>query len=117
MSHVTQTITLTSDHHYGRRLPPQALGHALTAIPTVVRQSISMVFRGQSAAKGKRPRWLKAASEAWLVGVDGGEESVLTFEVPTLGEAAPELFRQGEFPWSNRPDPNDTGFDLLGDVL
>ena len=26
MSRINQTITLTSDHHYGRRLPPQALG-------------------------------------------------------------------------------------------
>lgn len=47
MSHVTQTITLTSDQHFGRRLPPQALGHALTAIPTLVRQSVSMAFRGR----------------------------------------------------------------------
>jgi len=44
-------------------------------------------------------------------------KSILTFEAPTLGEAAPELFRQTEFPWTNRPNPEDTGFDLLGDVL
>ena len=116
MSRVTQTITLASDHHYGRRLPPQALGHALTAIPTVVRQSISMSFRGRSSVRGPRPRWLKAAADIRFVDHLGDDESVLVFEVPTLGEAAADLYQQQEF-WSTRPDPGDTGLDLFGDVL
>ena len=116
MSHITQTITLTSDQHFGRRLPPQALGHALTAIPTVVRQSISMAFRGRSSVRGPRPRWLKAASDLRFLDHEGDDESILIFEVPTLGEAAADLYQQQEF-WSTRPDPSVTGFDLLGDVL
>jgi hypothetical protein len=117
LSNVTQRIVLSGAKHYGERLPPQAVGQTLVAIPNLVRQSVDMVFRGQSIATGKRPGWLTAASDLWLVGVSGGEESVLTFEAPTLGDAAPELFRQGEFPWTSRPNPDDTGFDLLGDVL
>jgi hypothetical protein len=117
MSYVTQKIVLSSMSHYGDRLPPQAVGQTLVAMPNLVRQSVDMVFRGQSTAKGKRPSWLTAASDVALISVSGGEVSVLTFEAPTLGDAAPELFRQGEFPWTDRPDPNDTGFDLLGDVL
>ncbi len=117
MSYVTQKVFLSSMNDYGDRLPPEAVGQTLVAIPNLVRESIDMVFRGQSTAKGKRPGWLTAASDVALVSVSGGEESVLTFEAPTLGDAAPELFRQGEFPWTNRPDPGDTGFDLLGDVL
>lgn len=116
MSHVTQTITLTSDHHYGRRLPPQALGPALTAIPTVVRQSISMAFRGRSRVRGPRPRWLKAASDIRFIDHLGDDASVLVFEAPTLGEAAEELYQQGEF-WSSRPDPGLTGLDLFGNVI
>jgi hypothetical protein len=54
MNRVTQTITLTGDEHYGRRLPPHALGQALTAIPTVACQSIAMVFRGRSGVRGPR---------------------------------------------------------------
>jgi hypothetical protein len=46
----------------------------------------------------------------------GRDESVLVFEAPTLGEAAPELYEPQES-WPTRPDPDDTGFDLLGDVL
>jgi hypothetical protein len=117
MSYVAQKVFLSSMNRYGDRLPSQAVGQTLVAIPNLVRQSIDMVFRGQSTAKGKRPSWLMAASDVALLNVSGGEESVLMFEAPTLGDAAPELFCQGEFPWTNRPDPNDTGFDLLGDVL
>jgi hypothetical protein len=117
MSHLTQTITLTSDHHYGRRLPPQALGHALTAIPALVRQSISMAFRGRSSVRGARPRWLAAAADMRFVDHQGEDASVLYFEVPKLGDAAPDLYAQQEFFWSTRPSPEDTGFDLLGDVL
>ena len=117
VSYVTQKVFLSSINPYGDRLPPEAVGQTLVAIPNLVRESIDMVFRGQSLAKGKRPGWLTAASDVALISLSGGEESVLTFEAPALGEAAPELFRQGEFPWTTRPNPSDTGFDLLGDVL
>ena len=116
MGHVTRTITLTSDHHYGRRLPPQALGHALTVIPAVVRQSVSMAFRGRSRVRGPRPRWLKAAADLRFIDHQGDDASVLYFEAPTLGEAAAELYQQQEF-WSTRPDPSLTGLDLFGEVV
>ncbi|MGO9471611.1 MAG: hypothetical protein ACLQIB_07265 [Isosphaeraceae bacterium] len=116
MSNVTQTITLMGPHHYGRRLPPQAVGHALTAIPVVVRQSVSMAFRGRSSVVGPRPRWLKAAADIRFVGHDGDDASVLYFEAPTLGQAAKELYQQQEF-WSTRPEPSLTGLDLFGDVV
>ena len=116
MNYVTQTITLTSDQHYGRRLPPQALGPALNAIPTIVRQSIAMAFRARSIVRGPRPHWLKAASDLRFLDHQGDDETVLVFEAPTLGEAAAELYQQQEF-WSTRPDPGRTGLDLLGDVL
>ena len=49
MNHVIQQIVLTSPHSYGRQLPPQAIGQTLVAIPALIRQSIDMAFRGQSA--------------------------------------------------------------------
>jgi hypothetical protein len=116
MSHVTHTITLTSDQHYGRRLPPQAVGHVLTLIPAVVRQSVSMAFRGRSSVAGPRPRWLKAAADLRFVDLEGDDASILHFEAPTLGEAAAEFYEQREF-WSSRPDANLTGLDLFGDVV
>lgn len=35
---------------------------------------------------------------------------------PRFGEAAGELYKQPEF-WPTKPSPDDTGFDLLADVL
>jgi hypothetical protein len=117
MSSVTQTITLTSGQHYGRRLPSEAIGNALRAIPEAVERSISMAFRGRSSLRGSRPRWLQAAADIRFIDHLGDDASTLVFEVPRLGEAAPEIYREQECFWSSHPDPDDTGFDLLGDVL
>ena len=116
MSHATQTITMTSDRHYGRRVPPDALGPTLTAIPTIVRQSISMAFLGRSSVRGPRPHWLQSASDIRFVGHGGDDDTTLFFEAPTLGEAAAELYQQQEF-WPTRPAPSLTGLDLFGDVV
>ena len=117
MRHTTQTITLTSDQHYGRRLPSEALGNALKAIPEAVERSISMAFRGRSSVRGSRPEWLLAAADIRFIDHLGDDASTLVFEVPRLGDAASQLYRQPEFFWSSHPGPDDTGFDLLGDVL
>ena len=50
-----------------------------------------------------------------LIDVVGGEETVLSFDVPTLGDVAPSVFDQGEFASTNRPSPENTGFDVLAD--
>ena len=46
----------------------------------------------------------------------GEDDTNLFFEVPQLGDAAPDLYAHQEF-WPARPDPTDTGLDLLGDVV
>jgi hypothetical protein len=65
---------------------------------------------------GRRPEWLDRAADIRFTGHAGNGEAILNFEAPTLGEAAQELYRQQEL-WPTRPDADDTGFDLLGDVL
>ena len=72
--------------------------------------------QGRSTIKGRVPVWLQAASDIRLVGYDGDGDTFLHFEAPTLGEAASELYDQPEF-WPTKPPADDTGFDLLGDVL
>ena len=121
MNPILQEITLKSNQHFGRRLPPSTFGKALVEIPSVVRCAISMAFRGRSSAKGKRPGWLTAASDIRFVGHDGTDESVLQFEVPRLGEAADELYQPAGELWPTCPDANDTagstcGADILADV-
>ena len=113
---VTQTITLQSREHYGSRIPSQALGCVLERIPDAVRLSVRMAVEGRSKARGKRPGWLRAAADIRFVGHDGDDSTVLHFDAPTLGEAAPRLYDQQQL-WPTKPDSNDTGFDILADVL
>jgi hypothetical protein len=116
MGTTIQTVTLSSNAHFGRKVPPRAFGELLCAIPEAVRYSIRMAFESRSRAKGKRPAWLSAASDVRFLDHAGDDQTILHFEVPMLGDAAREIYRQREM-WPTRPEPNDTGFDLLGDVL
>src|SRR5439155_25873964 len=116
MTRMLHVVRLRSKDHYGRHVPPSAVGEILRALPVVVRQAIRMGFAGRSTTRGRRPAWLTAASDIRFVGFDGNEDTLLHFEAPSFGEAAEELYRQPEF-WPNKPPPEDTGFDLLGDVL
>jgi len=82
----------------------------------VVRQCISTAFQRRSAPRGRPPEWLLAASDIRLVDIGGAEGSVVRFDAPRLGEVAGVVYEQREL-FPSRPDPDDTGFDLLGDVL
>ena len=117
MNAIVNMVVLKSDQHYGRKSPPRALGEVLRQIPSMVRQAIRMRFEGRSSGAGKRPQWLQAMSDIRLVDYGGDEDTVLAFECPRFRDAAPELYQQKRFDWASRPDPDDTGFDLLGDVL
>jgi len=57
-----------------------------------------------------------AASDVRVVDVTGDDVTQVRFDVPCLGDAARELYAQEEL-FPRRPRPEDTGFDLLGDVL
>jgi hypothetical protein len=116
MNTTAQTVTLTSNEHFGSKVPPKAFGELLRVLPDAIRFSIRMAFESRSRAKGKRPHWLSAASDIRFLDHSGDDESILHFEAPRLGEAAEVLYRQREL-WPTRPEPSDTGFDLLGDVI
>jgi hypothetical protein len=116
MSTVTQTVTLKSDRHFGKKVPPHAFGDVLRLIPTAVKQSIRMAIEGRSKAKGKSPGWLSAATDIRFVDHGGKDDTILYFEAPRLGDAAHSLYQQKEL-WPSKPDPADSGFDVLGDVL
>jgi hypothetical protein len=116
MNTMTQYVTLTSRERYGARPPSEPVGEILRALPLAVRQSIRMAFEGRSTARGIRATWLEAASDIRFLGVDGESETRLCFEAPTLGEAAQQVYAQQEL-WPTRPDPADTGLDLLADTV
>lgn len=116
MNYVKRTITLTSDLHFGRRIPSTALGIVLETISESVVRSVSMAFRGRSAVDGPLPSRIEAAADIRFMEHRGADESTLVFEIPTLGEALNELYD----PHKNRrslPDPDQTGFELLAKVV
>jgi len=113
---ISKTITLTNTTNYGRYLPSKAFGSVLKALPDAIRQSVRMAFEGRSRSRRKRPDWLRAATDIRFLGHDGTDQTNLHFEIPSLGDAAPKLYKQREL-WPTRPAAEDTGFDILGDVL
>ena len=117
MEAIESTVVLKSDRHYGRKAPPTPLGEILRLIPVAVQLSIRMRFEGRSRVGWLRPRWLAATSDIRFIDYSGKDETCLHFEAPTLRQAAPELYEQQELFDTGKPDPEDTGFDLLGDVL
>jgi len=116
MSMVSHTVTLKSDRHFGSRIPPSAFGEIMRELPGAVRQSIRMAFIGRSTRPGRRQGWLDAASDIRFMGHSGDDDTILHFEAPPFGEAAEQLYQQKEF-WPTKPEPSDTGFDLLCDVV
>jgi hypothetical protein len=117
-SELVHTITLEQRGSAGRAAAPAPIGHLLQAIPTLSRQCVAMRFQRRSRTHrgGRPPAWLVAASDVRLLDACTDRGVCLRFDAPQLGEAASEIYEQGDF-WSQRPDPEDTAFDLLGDVL
>lgn len=108
-----RTVRLTSQRHFGKRLPRHA-GQMIDAITDLAPRAAAMAFRGRS--HGRRPAWLKAATDVRFIGHDGEDETNLHFEAPVFGEAAPQEYGQGEL-WPSRPAATDTGFELFADLL
>jgi hypothetical protein len=117
MSTVIHKVLLQSEQHFEGKLPSHHLGLLLAEVPLAIRETVSMALRNRSAVKGRRPGWLERASDVRFVGHEGNGETTLFFEAPVLGEAAPEIYVQGSLFPELRPDPQDTGFDLFGDIL
>ncbi len=116
MSTVIQTIRLRSAQRFGRKLPPGPLGKVLYVLPSAVRRSVLMAVEGRSVPRRPYPAWLTAATDVRLVDYGGEDETILFFEAPRIGDAAPVLYEQKPCR-SPLPEPEDTGLDLLADVL
>ena len=55
MTTITQTVTLKSQGHFGRKVPPGPFGAIIREIPAAVRQSIRMAFEGRSPSGARSP--------------------------------------------------------------
>lgn len=116
MNRVVHRVTLTGAEHFDGKPPAHAVGPFLTELPYAARGAVAMALSNRSSLKGKKPAWLDRVADIRFTGVGGNGQTTLYFEAPRLGEAAAELYRQGEL-WETRPDGDNTAFDLLGKVI
>ena len=118
MSVAVHKILLPGEEHFGGKLPPRHLGLLLAELPLAVREAVSMALRNRSRLPGSQPKWLACAADVRFIGHGENGVTTLYFEAPVLGEAAREIYQQQQLSgFSTRPSPDNTGFDLLGDVL
>ena len=76
-----------------------------------------MAIEGASVAQGRPPAWFQRASDIRFTGYDRlGDDTLIALQIPKIGEAAEELYRQIGL-WATRPNPDDTGFEMLRHVV
>ncbi|MBI1825136.1 MAG: hypothetical protein HY287_14335 [Planctomycetes bacterium] len=77
-----------------------------------------MAFHHASRLRGRPPEWLQRATDIRFIEQNKADDETtkLFFEAPKFGDAAEEVYREGQL-FGQQPDQGDTGFDLLGDML
>jgi hypothetical protein len=102
----------------GGRLDPDPLGAILRHTKRLAVESVGMAFRHSSHVRGPQPTWMKRASDVRLLDMSRGvdDSTLLHFEAPRFGEVAEEIYQQ-RLLFGTRPDPTDTAFDIMGDIL
>jgi len=79
--------------------------------------SVRLAVDGASSASGRPPSWLERASDIRFVDyVADGEDTLVVLELPTLGEAAEDLYRQVQM-WDTRPAPEQTAVEVFSRVI
>lgn len=117
MKYEQRILRLTTPLDLRQRLPLDVCGRVFSGIPSLVEGALRMAIDGASAIQGRPPAWFSRAADIRLIGYDHqGSDTLLALELPKLGEAAEELYKQREF-WDTRPDPELTAFDVLRHVV
>lgn len=92
-------------------------GELFRRIETTVRPCVRMALTGRSARVGQPPQWLSAASNVRAYGFSNrGDDLILSFGVPKLGDAAPKAFDQGLL-FEQDVRPEETALDLMGSMI
>lgn len=118
MDTVERSFRLEAPAGLGARPRPELIGPVLTHLHTTLQDTVRMGFLHSSRARGRVPAQLKAAADVRYAGhsADGDQATLLHFEVPRFGDAAPGMFRQQRL-WDDGPEPEQTVFELLGAAL
>lgn len=115
---IEHTLTLYGAEAGAGKPRPAMVGPLLTMLEPTVRDNLRLAFFSSSRIKGRPYKPLQKAWEIRLAGMRGGpdDSTELIFELPLLGEAAPQFFEQMEL-WDDAPKPEETALDILGYTL
>lgn len=95
------------------------VGRLLAELPGLIREAVHSSLKRRSTHHGGTPTWLQVASQPGLESIElaNGPLQTIRLSLPMLGSAAPEEFHQRTLFPELKPDPRDTGFDLLIDLV
>lgn len=111
---ITRRIRLSGPGARGVRIDGELLRDLLDVLVDGCQQAVRLRVEGRSTAQGKPPTWLARAAAFGVVDLREGS-TVLVVEAPSLVEAVPERFRQGDlFPFV---EPARSCLDLLEESL
>ncbi len=117
LNYTERILRLETNADCAQRMPWRLCGEVMARTAPLVPYSLRMAIEGASVSRGPRPKWLDRASDVRFVDYDrDGDDTLLVLQSPTLGEAAEELYKQQEL-WETRPEPTQTGLDLLAKVV
>jgi hypothetical protein len=111
---IRHTIRLVGPNACGARVSIHILRALSDALLEAAQRSLRLRVEGRSKLQGKTP-WLEAATDLVLVGLHAGS-TLLEFEAPTLGEAAPEIFEQLPL-WDYSPRKEQSALSLVEETL
>jgi hypothetical protein len=95
------------------------VGRLLNELPGLIREAVLPALKRRSTSRGGVPAWLQAVSQPGLSAIEPvqGSKQTMRLSLATLGSAAPEEFKQHTLFPELRPDPRDTGLDLVIDLI
>jgi hypothetical protein len=111
---IRHTITLSGPTAEGPRISAHVLRPLLDALVDAAQRSLRLRVEGRSNLQ-RKARWLDAATDIQFVGLHGGS-TVLEWEAPALGEAAPEIFEQLPL-WDFSPRREQSALSLVEEAV
>ena len=87
-----------------------SLIRALKALVKTAESATRLAATGRSGGRGAKPRWLKAALDFTVTGLEAGS-TALTIDAPRLGDV-PDLDLAQQDLWLAQPSTEDTSLDL-----
>jgi hypothetical protein len=117
LNYATRALRLETRPESRKRLSLDLCGLVMTRFNPLMASSVRMALDGSSSATGRPPKWFERASDFHFVDyTTDGDDTLLVIELPTLGEACEDLYRQAEI-WDTRPAPEQTAFEVLAKVV